>query len=147
MAFISKEEVQEKSKKLKEINKKYGVKATFSGSNSSTLKLTISSGTIDFIANSIETTLNSSSYTCSDTRYYEEQVIPYLKEKQNLQVNHYYLDSNFSGSALEYLQEAYAIMKEGWWDESDSMSDYFCTAWYNSIEIGKWNKPYILKGN
>ena len=42
MAYTTKCQVQEKNKKLKELNKKYGVKGIFSGSNSSTLTLTIS---------------------------------------------------------------------------------------------------------
>ena len=29
-----------------------------------------------------------------------------------------------------------------WFDESDSMSDYFHTAFYMSIHIGAWDKPY-----
>jgi hypothetical protein len=30
-----------------------------------------------------------------------------------------------------------------WFDESDSQSDYFHTAFYMSIHIGKWDKPYV----
>ena len=29
-----------------------------------------------------------------------------------------------------------------WFDKSDSMSDYFHTAYYMSIHVGKWDKPY-----
>ena len=29
-----------------------------------------------------------------------------------------------------------------WFDESDSQSDYFHTAFYMSIHIGQWDKPY-----
>ena len=29
-----------------------------------------------------------------------------------------------------------------WFDKSDSMSDYFHTAYYLSIHVGKWDKPY-----
>ena len=29
-----------------------------------------------------------------------------------------------------------------WFDKSDSMSDYFHTAYYFSIHVGKWDKPY-----
>ncbi len=41
MAYITKVEVKAKSLKLKEINKKYGMKAAFSGSNSRSLLLTV----------------------------------------------------------------------------------------------------------
>ena len=30
-----------------------------------------------------------------------------------------------------------------WYDKSDAMVDYFDTAYYVDINIGKWNKPYV----
>ena len=30
----------------------------------------------------------------------------------------------------------------GWYDNSDSMIDYFDTAYYISMSVGDWNKPY-----
>lgn len=39
------------------------------------------------------------------------------------------------------------IMKgENWYDKSDSMTDYFDTAYYLNLHIGKWDKPYQFKG-
>ena len=32
-------------------------------------------------------------------------------------------------------------MRNKWFDKSDSMIDYFHTAWYNDIKIGGWDKP------
>lgn len=32
----------------------------------------------------------------------------------------------------------------GWYDNSDSMSDYFDTAYYFYISVGSWNAPYVL---
>jgi len=29
-----------------------------------------------------------------------------------------------------------------WYDKSDAMTDYFDTAFYMSIHVGKWDKPY-----
>lgn len=38
------------------------------------------------------------------------------------------------------------IMKgQGWYDNSDAMTDYFDTAYYLSLSIGQWDKPYVLK--
>ena len=34
-----------------------------------------------------------------------------------------------------------AMKGDKWFDKSDSMIDYFHTAWYNDIKIGEWNKP------
>ena len=33
-----------------------------------------------------------------------------------------------------------------WYDKSDAMVDYFDTAYYVDINIGKWNKPYVFTG-
>lgn len=32
-----------------------------------------------------------------------------------------------------------------WYDRSDSMVDYFDTAFYYGIQVGKWNKKYEIK--
>ena len=32
-----------------------------------------------------------------------------------------------------------------YYDNSDAMIDYFDTAFYVHINVGKWNKPYVLK--
>ncbi len=138
MAYITKEQVKDKSKALALLNKMYGVKATFSGSNSITLTLTISSGKIDFIKNA----LNLRNANPSDM-YTDSIRSTYCKGY--LQANHYYLECSFDGVALEYLQQAYAIMKAGHWDDSDIQTDYFSCSWYNAILIGKWDKPFAVK--
>lgn len=134
MAYITKEEVKVKNEALKVLNKKYGVKARFSGSNSSTLTLKVTQGVIDFVANWIDCCITKPNFDASDVERHTRH--------QYLQVNHYYLDRAFSGVALEYLQEAYKIMLDGHFDESDSMTDYFHCAWFNNISIGAWDKPY-----
>ena len=34
---------------------------------------------------------------------------------------------------------------KGWYDKSDAMTDYFDTAYYISMNVGEWNKPYVQK--
>lgn len=140
MAFITKAEVKAKNEALKAINKKYGVTARFSGSNSSELKLKITKGKIDFIENWFETVRNSPINRSSNL----EENYAWSKKNGYLSVNHYYLDSSFSDIALDYLREVYALMLEGHYDRSDVSSDYFECSWYNSMKIGEWNKPYVL---
>ena len=31
---------------------------------------------------------------------------------------------------------------KAWYDNSDAMTDYFDTAYYMHIEVGKWDKSY-----
>ena len=33
---------------------------------------------------------------------------------------------------------------EEWYDNSDIMTDYFDTAFYLMVEVGKWDKPYEM---
>lgn len=138
MAYVSEEVINKARAALKALNKEYGVKATLSGKNSSSLTLKISEGSIDFIGNYCE---NLEDSKCNNQR---EAVIAYLNNTGHIQVNHYYLDTAFSGKALEYLEKAKAIMHADHWDESDIMTDYFHCAYYVSMNIGRWDKPYKL---
>lgn len=36
-----------------------------------------------------------------------------------------------------------ALRSAGWYDNSDGMTDYFDTAYYYEIEIGRWDKPFV----
>lgn len=139
MAYITKAEVKAKSKALALLNKLYGVKSSFSGSNSNCLTLTIHSGKIDFLQNAVD-------FLCK-TPFYAPQHRDNLARAHSsgyLQVNHYYLERAFDGVALGYLQQAYQIMLDGHFDESDLQTDYFNCAWYNAIRIGRWDKPYTM---
>lgn len=138
MAYISKDEVKAKSIKLKDLNKEYKVKASFSGSNTSTLNLNIHSGSIAFIENYITT--QKEIY-----QYWSEDDTMYVLSRSCLNPSLFALNKSFSGKAKQYLLAASTIMKEGWHDDSDLMTDYFNTAWYNQIYIGQWDKPYKVK--
>jgi hypothetical protein len=138
MAYVSQEVITKARTALKALNKEYGVKATFSGKGDSTLYLTIAEGSIDFIGNFCENV--ASKRIQHDT----QQVIDWVTKQQSISVNQYYLDSSFSGIALEYLEKAKAIMYVDHWDKSDIQSDYFNCSYYVNINVGRWNKPYKL---
>lgn len=142
MAYVSSEIISAKRIALKALNKQYGVKATLSGKNTSTLKVTISAGEIDFIGNAAsimrEEFLNGS----FKAQMYDK-LADDLEKQKYIQVNHYYIENYFTGIALEYIQKIKDLMLDGHWDESDSMTDYFHCAYYISIDIGRWNAPYI----
>ena len=70
----------------------------------------------------------------------------------NAQVNQYYIKDHWQDAndrkALETINEIIhnAPGRAGgkvYFDESDSMTDYFHTAFYTHLSIGSWNKPYI----
>lgn len=66
------------------------------------------------------------------------------------QLNHYHADSFYgeeNGAIIKKVEEIIktAPVKAGgreWYDDSDAMTDYFDTAFYMSIHVGKWDKHY-----
>jgi hypothetical protein len=136
MAYVTEEIITKARTALKALNKQYCVKATLSGKGSSSLKLTIAEGSIDFIDSYCKTVMAK----CQLRN--PESVIEWAQKEMYIQVNQYYLDSSFSGAALEYLEKAKEIMYADHWDKSDVMTDYFHCAYYVSIDIGRWNKGY-----
>lgn len=142
MAYVTEQIIDSKREAIKALNKKYKIKATLSGKNSSCLKLTINSGSIDFIANHIKVIENDHSY--NHGRGVTDERKAALKCDQYLQINHYYLDRAFSGKALEYLEAAKEILFQGHTDDSDIQSDYFSCSYYVNIHLGKWNKGYTV---
>jgi len=65
----------------------------------------------------------------------------------NTQVNEYWIDKNYSGTARKFLNELLAAMKgPDYFCEDDSMTDYFHRSHYTDISIGTWNKPYVFMG-
>ncbi len=139
MAYVSEQVINKARAALKALNKEYGVKATLSGKNSSSLTLKISEGSIDFIGNYCDTIIERKHYM-NDA----DSVVKYVQISGSIQINQYYLDTQFSGKALEYLEKAKAIMHVDHWDESDIMTDYFHCAYYVSMNVGRWDKPYKL---
>lgn len=136
MAWVQKETIDKVRAALKVLNKEYGMKTSVSGTNSSSLNVRISSGKIDLIGNYIETV-----GAANVMRDYEE-VAKYVKRTGYIQVNHYWLDTAYTGRALEYLEKVKAIMAVDHWDKSDIQSDYFHCAYYMNIHIGTWNKSF-----
>lgn len=120
MAYVSQEMKKELAPTIKAILKKYGLKGSLSVQHHSTLVLTLKSGKIDFEKLS-------------------------TSENYNYQVNTYWTDSHYTGKAKKFFAEVIAAMKgPKFFDHSDSMTDYFHVSHYIDINLGKWNKPYIV---
>jgi len=56
-----------------------------------------------------------------------------------------HIKETYTGVAAEALNELKAAMMEGNHNNSDIQTDYFDVGWYISIDIGKWDKPYVLE--
>ena len=118
MAYISQADKAELAPAIKAVLKKYGMKGSIAIKHHFSLVVNIQSGPLDFDHT------HGDGYT---------------------QVNTYNIDRHYTGIAKQFLNELVKAMKgTKWFDRSDIMTDYFHVAYYCEINIGKWNKPYVL---
>ena len=137
MAYMDQDRKSKISPLVKRVLAKYGVKGTLSVRNHSTLALTITSGRINFCQNWADT--YPTNYRDNPTAHQVSGV------PDHIDVNVYHIDTHFSGRARQCLKEILAAMNQGNWNRSDIQSDYWDVGWWVSIQIGKWNKPYIFE--
>ena len=135
MAYVSQELKAKLSPTIKAICKKYGVKASLAVRNHSTLVLNIKSGSIDFIGN-FNKMIGDRDPT--GNRHIN-------KAEGSLDVNPYWYHEHFDGKAKKFLSEVIPAMNKGNHDNSDIQTDYFDVGWYVDVNVGKWNKPYVLE--
>ena len=141
MAYMSQERKAARAPIIKAICQKYGVKASLAVRNHSTLVLTLKSGKIDFIENFINTDAN-----VNHGRKMSQDQIDYIRKNKSLDVNPYWYQEHFTGKAKDFLKEVLdAMYGSDYFDESDAQVDYFHCSHYVDVNIGKWNKPYIVQ--
>jgi hypothetical protein len=133
MAYMSQEKKSKISPLVKSICKKYGIKASLAVRHHSTLVLNVKSGNIDFISNFNETIENRPGGFRNGS-----------PAEKSLQINTYWCHEHFSGKAKKFLSEILQVMNSGNHDNSDIQSDYFDVGWYVDVNIGQWDKPYIV---
>ena len=140
MAYMSQERKQQRAPIIKAILKKYGVKGSLAVRNHSTLVLNIKSGEIDFIYNFIATDKLS-----NFGKKMSQDQIAYIEKTRYLDVNPYWFKEHYSGTAKEFLTEVFdAMYGSDYFDETDAQVDYFHCSHYVDVNIGSWNKPYLL---
>lgn len=135
MAYMNSEKKATIQAAIKPILAKYGVKGSLSVRHHSTIVLTLKSGKIDFIGNS--------NRVCSASHY---QVSNGFRANTSgySDVNPYWFQDHYDGVALKFLKEAFAVLNRGNHDNSDIQTDYFDVGWYVDLNIGRWNKSYIV---
>lgn len=137
MAYISQEMKKTKAPRIKAILKKYGLKGTLSIHHHSSLCLNISEGSLDFLK--LHNELAKKDCEWNGMSFHEERTY--------LQVNTHHCVEWYKGTCIgNFFKEVLSVMNEGNHDNSDIMTDYFDVGFYVHINIGKWNKPYIFKG-
>ena len=116
MAYVSQEMKKELSVGIKKVLKNDGCKVNIGVKNHISLYVYVMEGPIDFKHT------HGDGYT---------------------QVNTYWIDDHYDGIEKDFLNDLKSAMKGNkWYDNSNAQIDYFDTAYYIDINIGKWNKPY-----
>ena len=132
MAYVSQEMKKRLTPAIKAVLKKHRVKASISVNNHSTLCVNISTGAIDFIGEQNKKNMEIAS----------RRGMPFIKSDGYIQVNEYYPETY--GDGAEFLTELVEAMKgPEYFCNDDVMTDYFHRSHYTSINVGKWNKPYV----
>jgi hypothetical protein len=120
MAYVSKQDKAELAPAIKAVLNKYDMKGSISVRHHSTLVVKIKQGAIDFADH-------------------------FTHGEGYIQVNEYWIDQHYAGIHRAFLNELLAAMKgPKYFNEDDSMTDYFHRSHYTDINIGAWDKPYAF---
>jgi len=124
---------------IKAVLAKYGVKGTIAVRNYSSLVVNIKEGKLDFIGQANR-----------DNKAVAERTgRPFYEVKDNYQVNPYYAHESGDAKIGRFFKELIAAMNGKGssianHNNSDIMTDYFDVGWYLDINIGDYNKPYVV---
>lgn len=137
MAYISQETKKELAPAIKAVAKKYGVKVTIGIDHYSSLVVKIKEGALDLIG-----AANAHNKFEAERRGQDAYDVG-----TNYDLNPYWSQQNFErvgyDKEAKFVEEMIAAMKgTKWYDNSDAMTDYFDTAYYLTLKVGQWNKPY-----
>jgi hypothetical protein len=125
MAYVSQEMKKELAPKIKAVLKKYGMKGSIAVRHHMSLVVNIKSGKLDILG-----ALGASEY-----------------ERDYVQVNPYWIEENYDDAeVVAFLSELKEAMEgPNFFCHDDSMTDYFHRSHYIDINVGQFNKPYILE--
>jgi len=131
MAYMNQEKKAAIAAALKLVMPK-GWKYSLSVRNHSTIVCTISAAPVDLLANWNETT--------APRRAVNGDLIP----SKYVQVNTYHVRQQFSGDVQDTMSKIVEALNLNNHDNSDFMTDYFDVGHYVDLNIGKWNKAFVL---
>ena len=139
MAYITQEEKKQRAPQIKKVLKKYGLKGTIGVRNYMTLYVTIKEGALDFIGAAQK--INND---YAEMRG-EKPVI--MDNYDTIYYGHAERYRRFDEKIANFIEELVAAMKGvGYYNNDDAMIDYFDRAFYVSINVGTWQKPYVYTG-
>jgi hypothetical protein len=136
MAYITQEMKKELAPAIKSVLKKFGVKGTISINHNTSLNVNIKEGVLDFIG---EANQRNKEYSERNGSHFHV-------------VGGYYQENAYRGRTTDeptaidnFLEEIRDAMRGTlYYNNDDIMTDYFDSAYFMGINIGKYNKPYKL---
>lgn len=135
MAYMNQKMKATLAPAIKAVLNKYKVKGTIAVNNHSSLVVTLREGELDLIGEANR----------FNKEYAERRGERFYEVKGYYQANAYRPDTYADNTVGDFFRELTAAMRgKLWYDNSDIMSDYFDTAYYLDINVGKWNKPYVF---
>lgn len=141
MAYITQEMKKELAPAIKSVLKKFGVKGTISINHSTSLNVNIKEGIIDFIG--IYNAEAKKQVERGNIRYYGREITSgYYQENAYRVYDPYDRELNIVEKFINELQVA--MRGTMYYNNDDIMTDYFDSAYFMGINIGKYNKPYKL---
>ena len=140
LAHISQKEKKELAPAIKEVLKTYKINGTIAIRNNSTLVVNLKKGKLDLIG---------AAQKINNERA-NRQGLPVTKIDNYFQANAYREPTeyeNFAPIIGRFYSDLIKAMKgTKWFDKSDMMTDYFHTAYYLSINVGRYSAPYQFIG-
>ena len=126
MAYVSQEMKKKLAPGIKAVLKKYGMKGTIAVRHHMSLVVNIKSGKLDVLG-----ALPVGEYGPRDY----------------IQVNPYWIEENYNcPKVVAFLSELKKAMEgPDFFDHSDPMTDYFHRSHYIDINVGQFDKPYVLE--
>ena len=133
MAYMNQEKKAVISAALKKALAGTGLKYSLKVRSHMAIDLTIKSGPIDFISDFNHTVRNHPDYQRRNL------------SAGSLSINQYHYKDQFSPAVQVVIRDIVnAMYSADYYDRSDIMTDYFDCAYYMSIQVGAWDKPYTL---
>jgi len=136
---------QEKKKEIKAaidatlnvLGLKGKLKYTLSVDNHSSLIMKIKSSPIDFIG-------NYNALAEEKNKFITDHMKNMIADG-NININPYWAHEHFTGEPRTVIVAILKAVNVLNWDKSDIQSDYFNVGYHISVNIGMWDKPYIVK--
>ena len=141
MAYITQEMKKELAPAIKSVLKKFGVKGTISINHNTSLNVNIKEGDIDFIG--IYNAEAKTQVERGNISWYGRKITHGYYQENPYRVYEPY-DRKLT-IVEKFINELQVAMRGTmYYNNDDIMTDYFDSAYFMGINIGKYNKPYKL---